>query len=85
IHLEKQGTVLFMDILVFPEFQRTGLGTKIIKDIQNDIFGLDYERIEISIDERNTASLKLFENVGFIPVSKDGELINYFYERRKDN
>lgn len=84
-HIEKQGTVLYMDILVFPEFQRMGLGTKIVKDIQNDILGLDYEKIEISIDERNTASLKLFENVGFIPISKDGKLINYVYERRTCN
>lgn len=80
-HIEKQGTTLFMDILVFPEFQRTGLGTKIVKDIQNDIFGLNYERIEISIDERNTASLKLFENAGFIRESKENELINFVYRK----
>ena len=79
-HLEKQGTMLFMDILVFPEFQRTGLGTKIVKDIQSDVFGLRYERIEISVDERNTASLKLFENAGFIRTSKEGELINLAYQ-----
>ena len=83
-HIEKQGTTLFMDILVFPEFQRTGLGTKIVKDIQNDIFGLDYERIEISIDERNTASLKVFENTGFIRVSKEDELINFVYCKEEE-
>ncbi len=82
IHLEKQGTVLFMDILVFPEFQRMGLGRRIIKDIQNDIFELDYERIEISIDERNAASLKLFEKAGFIFTSKEDELMNFVYEKR---
>ena len=65
IHLEKQETVLFMSILVFPKFQRAGLGTKIIKDIQNDVFGLNFDRIEISIDETNSASLRLFENAGF--------------------
>ena len=81
IHIEKQGIALFMDILVFPEFQRMGLGTKILKDIQDDIFGLHFERIEISIDERNTASLKLFENAGFIRISKDDKLINLTYHR----
>lgn len=80
-HLEKQGTILFMDILVFPEFQRKGLGTKIIKDIQNNILGLDYERIEVSIDERNTASMKLFENTGFIFVSKEDELLDFAYQK----
>ena len=83
-HIEKNGTLLFMDILVFPEFQRTGLGAAILKDIQNDVFGLDYERIEISIDEENTASLRLFENAGFIRTSKDDELINFAYQRRID-
>ena len=80
-HIEKQGTTLFMDILVFPEFQRLGLGTKILKDIQDDIFGFHFERIEISIDEKNTASLKLFENAGFIRTSKDDELINLTYHK----
>ena len=84
IHLEKQGALLFMDILVFPEFQRTGLGTKIVKDIQHDVFGLDYERIEISIDEGNTASLRLFKNAGFVRTSKDEELINFVYQRRTE-
>ena len=80
-HIEKQGTTLFMDILVFPEFHRLGLGTKILKDIQDDIFGFHFERIEISIDEKNTASLKLFENAGFIRISKDDELINLTYHK----
>ena len=75
IHLEKQETVLYMDILVFPNFQRVGLGTQILKDIQNDIFQLRYERIEISIDERNTASLRLFKKAGFIRTAKEDALI----------
>ena len=81
-HLEKQENVLFMDILVFPEFQRMGLGTRIVKDIQNDVLGLDYVRIEISIDESNIASLKLFENAGFIRTSKEDELINFAYSSK---
>lgn len=84
IHLEKQDAVLFMDILVFPQFHRTGLGTKIVKDIQNNIFGMDYERIEIAVDESNIASLRLFENAGFIRTSKEDELINFVYQRRTD-
>ena len=82
IHLEKQEKTLYMDILVFPEFQRMGFGTRIIKDIQDDIFELDYEKIEISIDERNSASLRLFENAGFTFVSKEDELMNFVYQRR---
>ena len=81
IHLEKNENLLYMDILIFPEFQNMGFATRTIKDIQNDIFGLNYDRIEISIDESNIASLKLFENAGFTFVSKEAELLNYVYER----
>lgn len=81
IHLEKNENLLYMDILIFPEFQKMGFATRVIKDIQNDIFGLNYDRIEISIDESNIASLKLFENAGFTFVSKEAELLNYVYER----
>ena len=80
-HLEQQGTVLFMDVLVFPKFQRVGLGTQIIRDIQDDIFQLGYETIEISIDEANTASLRLFGNAGFVFTSIEDELLNFVYKR----
>ena len=83
-HLERQESVLFMAILVFPKFQRMGFGAQIVKDIQNDIFGLDFDRIEISIDKTNSASLKLFEKAGFIRTLKEDELINFVYQRKKD-
>ena len=80
-HLEQQGIVLFMDVLVFPKFQKVGLGTQIIRDIQDDIFELVYENIEISIDEANTASLRLFGNAGFVFTSKEDKLLNFVYKR----
>ena len=55
--------------------------TDLIEDIQNDIFKLNYNKIEISIDETNSASLKLFENAGFTRTSKDDELINLVYQK----
>ena len=84
IHLEKHENLLYMDILIFPKFQRKGFATKVIKDIQNDIFELDYKKIEISIDESNDASLKLFENAGFTRTSREDELINFVYQRKTD-
>jgi len=77
IHLEKQDSVLYMSIVVFPEFQSKGLAARSVKDIQNDIFGLVWERIEISVDERNAPSRRLFENAGFVRVSEEDELINF--------
>ena len=80
-HLEQQETVLFMDVLVFPKFQRAGLGASIVKDIQDDIFELGYKSIEISIDEENIGSLRLFEKAGFAFVSKEAELLNFVYKK----
>ena len=80
IHLEKHENLLYMDIIIFPKFQRKGFATKVIKDIQNDIFKLDYKKIQISIDESNGASINLFENAGFTRTSREGELINFVYQ-----
>lgn len=79
IHLEKCEDILYMDILIFPEYQRMGFATSVVGDIQNDIFGLNFKQIEIAIDESNTASIKLFERAGFSFVSKEDELLNYVY------
>ena len=80
-HLEKQENVLFMDLLVFPKFQRAGLGASIVQDIQDDIFNLGYKSIEISIDEKNIASLRLFEKAGFAFISKEDELLSFVYKK----
>lgn len=79
IHLEKCEDILYMDVLIFPEYQRMGFAASVLGDIQNDTFGLNFKRIEISIDEANTASIKLFERAGFSFVSKEDELLNYVY------
>ena len=33
VHCEISGTVLYVSLLIFPEFQNNGFGTKVIKDI----------------------------------------------------
>ena len=82
IHLEKQDTVLFMSILVFSDFQRKGFGKIILKDIQNDVFGLHYDSVEVSVDEKNYASLALFKSAGFVKVSQEDELVNFVYRKQ---
>lgn len=81
IHLEKCEDLLYMDILIFPEYKRMGFATSVVGDIQNDVFGLKFNRIEIAIDESNAASIKLFERAGFSFVSREDELLNFAYER----
>lgn len=81
IHLESDNRVLYMSVVVFPEFQKQGIATTILKDIQAGKTGLDFDKIQVSVDEKNTASLKLFESAGFICVDKDEELLEYEYRK----
>ena len=81
IHLELVDCVLYMSVVVFPEYQKQGIATTILKDIQAGKTGLDFDKIRVYIDEKNTASLKLFESAGFICVNKDKELLEYEYSK----
>lgn len=79
IHIEQQGQTLYFSLLVFTEFQRAGYGTEIVKNIKEDVFDLGYKSIEVSINESNTASLKLFEKSGFTRTSAEGGLIDFVF------
>ena len=79
IQLELSGDVLYMDIMVIPECQGRGIGESVILDIQSKVLPIAFDRIEISIDESNIASIKLFEKMGFEFISRDGELLSYIY------
>lgn len=85
IHLETQKDTLYLSVVVFSQHQNTGYGTKILTDIQKDVFGLGYKRIEVSIDETNIASIRLFEKVGFAFMSQEDELRNYVWTKGEYN
>lgn len=79
MHLETAGSVLYMDILVFERHRRKGFGKRIISDILSGVLPISYDRIDVSIDKENIASIGLFEKNGFVFDSADGELLNYTY------
>lgn len=80
IHLEINDRILYMSILVFPEYQNQKVGSNIIKDIQCRKLPIDFERIEVSIDETNIASIRLFEKMNFKLIFKENELLTYVYQ-----
>ena len=82
VHCELSKKTMYLSLLVFPEYQGNGYGTKIIEQITNGILPLDFENIEVSINDDNPSSLHIFEKVGFIKTSTDGGLINYIYTKR---
>lgn len=81
IHLESNNRVLYMSVVVFPEFQKQGIATTILKDIQTGKLELGFDKIQVSIDEKNIASIKLFESAEFVCVGKDEELWEYEYTK----
>jgi len=80
-HCEVANRILYMDVVVFPEYQRRGIAARILTDIQEGKLGLDYDKIWVSIDEKNTASISLFENAAFVCVGRDEELLEYEYTK----
>lgn len=80
VHIERYDDTLCLSVLTVPEYQKRGIGTAVLKDIQNDIFSFGCKRIEVSVDETNTPSIKLFTKMGFYEVSREDELINYIWE-----
>ena len=81
IHLELVQLVLYMSVVVDPQYQQQGIATTILKDIQTGKLELNFNKIRVSIDKNNIYSLKLFENVGFICVGNDEELLEYEYSK----
>lgn len=79
VHLELLDHILYMDIVVFPKYQKRGIAANVLKDIQNGTFDIDFDQIHVAIDEKNTPSIKLFENAGFVCVAKKEELLEYVY------
>ena len=79
IHLELSDHVMYMSIVVFPEYQKNGIATKILHDIQAGKLGIDFEKIRVSIDRRNIPSIRLFKAAGFVCAAEDGELLEFEY------
>ena len=81
IHCELFDGILHMSIIVLPEYQKQGIGTAILSDIQNMALPLTFTRIKVSIEKSNAASLRLFHKMGFIKTSEDEDLIDFIYTK----
>ncbi|MBE6650205.1 MAG: GNAT family N-acetyltransferase [Ruminococcaceae bacterium] len=44
---------------------KKAIGTRIARNVQNNVFDFRYDKIKVFVDENNFASLSLFEKVGF--------------------
>ena len=81
MHCETDGKTLYPAIVVFPEHQRKGIAARALTDLQEGRLPLDFDRIRVSIDKSNTASLRLFESAGFVCIGREEELLEYEYAK----
>ena len=79
LHCELFDETLHMSIIVLPDYQKQGIGTAILYDIQNMALPLTYSHIRVSIEKSNAASLRLFYKINFVKISEDGDLIDFIY------
>ncbi len=79
VQCEVYDGILYLAVVVFPEYQNNGIGTDIVKYIKDGKTGLEFKEIQVSIDEENTASMTLFQKAGFIRIGQEDELIAFQY------
>ena len=79
VQCEVYDGILYLALVVFPEYHSKGIGTDIVKYIINGKTGLNFNEICVSVDEKNTASIRLFRNAGFKCTGQEDELINFKY------
>ncbi len=76
IHSEIAGTVLYLSICIQPQYRRRGFAASALKKFIANV-PQTVEKIQISIDETNFPSTRLFESLGFSKIGREGELIDY--------
>ncbi len=74
---EKEGTCHIGRLIVHPDFQNQGIGTKLMKEIEN-IFG--GKRFELFTGDKSQKNLYLYQKLGY-KIFKEQKIdsINYIY------
>ena len=79
IHIEKYDDKLSLSICIDPLYQNKGYAKHSLIEV---LKRFDYKEIEVSIEEENISSIKLFESVGFKCIGQEDELLMYKKEIR---
>lgn len=80
LYLEKDDLTLYLSILVKPEKQHLGIASKVLFDVINNKFNIDFNKILVSIDKDNVNSINLFKKMKFVQEKEiDDDLIEFVY------
>ncbi len=64
-----EGTYFLWQIGVAPDLQGSGLGVRLLADLEGRLGEAGIRRVEVTIDPMNDPSRKLFERAGYVNVS----------------
>ncbi len=81
LHTETENAVLYLSICIQPLYRRQGLAAAALKKLISQLPPAA-QKIQVSIDEANAASLRLFESLGFSNVGREEELVDYILTLR---
>jgi len=74
VQCEIHGTTLYIAVVIDKSHRRNGYAENALRSIFEQ-FCDKADRIEVSIDRKNEASLRLFGKLGFREIGAEGELI----------
>lgn len=81
IHSETAGTVLYLSICIREQYRKKGFATAALRRFIS-LVPDPVERIQVSIEETNVPSIRLFEGLGFSETAREEELIDYILDLR---
>ena len=79
VQCEVHSGVLYLALVIFPEYQNRRIGTDVLKFIVDGNTDLSFNEIQVSVDEKNAASMRLFRNAGFNIIGQEDELVEFKY------
>lgn len=61
---QSQRKIALVNLLVLPQYQNLGIGTEIIKNLQEEA-EKDFKQLELGVFKVNTSAKRLYERLGF--------------------
>jgi len=79
LHIETSEQIATFSISILSQYQRRGIGSRILNDLKENKFKLDIVAYVVYIERINEISLKIFEKSGFLLDGIEDDLNKYRY------
>lgn len=79
LHLQVKDDILYFSIWVMPSYQRIGIAEKVVNDLKNNYFNLNYDEIQVGVAVSNKKSISLFKKLEFEEIKIEEDIIDFKY------